>query len=60
MYLVLCWEIEIGRIERFCKSFLKVGCHIPPLLPHRDDPLRIPFVYSGRDEDAVLPASPNV
>lgn len=61
MCLVLCWVIETGPIEPFYKSFMKVGfldrSVSQPLLTHL-----YPGLYhsSGRDEDAILPASPNV
>jgi hypothetical protein len=60
MYSVLCWAIETGPIERFYKSSMKVGFlarSVSPLLTHFYAGLHH---SSGRDEDAVLPASPNV
>ena len=60
MCLVLCWAIETDPIERFYKSSMKVGFlarSVSPPLTHLYPDL---YHSSGRDEDAVLPASPNV
>jgi len=60
MCSVLCWVIETGPIERFYKSSMKVGSlarSVLPLLTHLYPGLHH---SSGRDENAVLPASPNV